>query len=343
VRAPVARDGHITVEDVPDPEPGEGQLLVASRACGICGSDLHHLSALSGSTPGLIYGHEFCAEVLDYGPKTDRRLKVGTLVCSVPYADGPDGPELIGYSMRFPGGFAPQLVLQEHRLIAVPGGMDAAVAALTEPLGVGLHAVNTAVLDKGKPALVVGCGPVGLAVIVALKAKGHGPVIASDLSARRRRAAERLGADIVVDPGIDPPLEHWSAWGVADGVNSPLLPRGTVAPASVTVFECVGVPGMLSALMAGVPRHSHIVVVGVCLTGDTIYPAVGTAREAKLSFVFGYTPDEFEQSLRLLEAGTVDVDALVTATVDMDGVAAAFQSLSGPDPGVKVLVTPDGS
>ena len=87
---------------------------------------------------------------------------------------------------------------------------------------------------------------------------------------------------------------------------------------------------------------SHIVVVGVCLTGDTIYPAVPSAREVRLSFVRAYTTDEFEQSLRLLETGILDPRHFITSTVEIDGVERAFQALADPNREVKVLVTPEG-
>ena len=114
----------------------------------------------------------------------------------MPYATGPDGPELIGYSTRFPGGFAERLVVDAERLVAVPDDLSSEHAALTEPLAVGVHAVATARLTPGAPALVVGCGPIGLAVVAVLKARGHGPIVAVDFSPARRAHAERLGADV---------------------------------------------------------------------------------------------------------------------------------------------------
>lgn len=189
MRAAVAHSGGISVEEVDEPSPGPAQVLLASRAGGICGSDLHMLDGLAAmgtAAPAMVLGHEFCAEVLDYGPGGARRYPVGTLVCAVPYATGPDGPELVGYSARFPGAFGERMVIDAERLVRVPDGIAVDHAALTEPLAVGLHAVNTARLQPGDPSMVLGCGPIGLAVLCALKAKGHGPVIAVDFSPARR-------------------------------------------------------------------------------------------------------------------------------------------------------------
>jgi 2-desacetyl-2-hydroxyethyl bacteriochlorophyllide A dehydrogenase len=344
VRAAVARAGRITVEDVADPVPAEGQVLVAALACGICGSDLHMLDilgTLGSDGPALVFGHEFCAEVLDHGPGTVRRFAPGTRVCAVPYATGPEGPELIGYSTRFPGGFAERLVVDAERLVAVPDDLATEHAALTEPLAVGVHAVATARLTPGAPALVVGCGPIGLAVIAVLKARGHGPIVAADFSPARRVHAERLGADVVVDPSDQSPYERWTHLGAEALLPSPLLDAGVGPrpPASV-VFECVGVPGVLQQVIDGAPLHAHVVVVGVCTQPDTIQPATAITKELSLDFVFAYRAAEFAEALRLLADGAVDASSFVTDSVGLDGVDNAFARLRTPDDQVKVIVRP---
>ena len=131
---------------------------------------------------------------------------MGTRVCSVPIVVTPTGVEQIGYSNTYPGALAEHMVLQEMLLLPVPDSLDTDLAALTEPLAVGEHAVGLSGLEPGQPCLVVGCGPVGLAVIAALKGRGHGPVLAADFSPTRRRLAEAFGADEVIDPadGVPP-------------------------------------------------------------------------------------------------------------------------------------------
>src|SRR5258708_4857787 len=161
-----------------------------------------------------VFGHEFCAEILDHGPGSSKALKAGTRVVSVPATLTPGGMELWGFSNRLPGGFAERMLLSEALVLEVPNGLPTEHAALTEPFAVGFHAVAKARMDANSVALVIGCGPVGLAVIAALKAKGHGPVIAADFSPRRRAAAEKLGADIVIDPARESPHERWEGLGV---------------------------------------------------------------------------------------------------------------------------------
>src|SRR5436309_7408097 len=195
-------------------KPGPGMVLVKSLACGICGSDLHarkhahRMVELARHFPGrkpmdltrdVVFGHEFCCEILDYGPATQRKLKTGTRVCSLPALLTPDGPQGIGYSNDNIGGYAERMLLSEALLLEVPNGLKAEHAALTEPLAVGVHAVAKANISGGEVPLVIGCGPVGLAVIAALKIRGVHPIVAADYSPARRALAEKLGADIVVD------------------------------------------------------------------------------------------------------------------------------------------------
>src|SRR5437867_5942103 len=198
MRAAITRKGAIVVDDVADPVPGAGQVLVRTLACGICGSDLHALehfdefvdySRRGGAVGGglergkdVVFGHEFCAEIVDFGPGTSRTLAVGSSVCAFPMALGPRGPELIGYSHDYPGGFAELMVLQEMMLRPVPEGVPPDHAALTEPMAVGEHAVSRGEVAANDVCVVIGCGPVGLAVIAALKARGYGPVLAADFS-----------------------------------------------------------------------------------------------------------------------------------------------------------------
>src|SRR5580698_6164780 len=231
MRAVVARSGKLICEDIAELEPQAGQVLVRTLSCGICGSDLHALhhldhmvelgkrvGAIGGAldpAKGVVFGHEFCAEVLDYGPGSARRLKPGTRVVTVPVLPTATGMASIGYSNTYPGGFAERMLLAEAMLLEVPNGLSDRQAAMTEPFAVGAHAVARAAVDEPSAALVVGCGPVGLAVIAALKARGYGPVTAADYSPTRRKMAETLGADIVVDPAKESPHTKWTDMGVA--------------------------------------------------------------------------------------------------------------------------------
>jgi 2-desacetyl-2-hydroxyethyl bacteriochlorophyllide A dehydrogenase len=341
MRAAVTRAGVISVEDVDEPVPGDGQVLVATVACGICGSDLHVVAAQAARPEllaNVVLGHEFVAEVLDFGPGTERRFAPGSFVTSVPYLDSSFGPQLVGLSPLAPGGLAERMVLQESRLLAVPASDDVERAAIAEPLAVGAHAVGVAKMQAGDVALVVGCGPVGLSVIASLKAGGFGPVVAADFSPGRRRLAESTGADVVVDPAVASP---YGAWADLAGPALPASPLLDVPPrANTVVFECVGAPGVLAAVIDSASAHTRVVVVGACTEPDTITPSTAISKELSLQFVFAYRPEEFAQALRWIVDGVVDVGPWITGTCGLDGTADAFSQLLHPEDQCKILVAP---
>jgi len=357
MKAVIRRDKRLVCDEIADLQPAAGQVLVKTLACGICGSDLHalhhmeHMIDLSRRAGGLdngfdptadtVFGHEFCAEILDHGPGSPKTLKAGTRVVSIPVTMHGAGVEMLGFSNRLPGGFAEQMLLTEAMVLEVPNGLPTDKAALTEPFAVGAHAVAKARLEPKSVSLVVGCGPVGLAVIGALKAAGHGPVIAADFSPRRRAAAERLGADIVVDPAVENPHERWETLGVprSRAAQSMMQMMGNTIARPV-VFECVGAPGVLQALIEAAPAGAQIVVAGVCMETDRIEPSIAITKEIELTFVFGYTPEEFALTLRQIAEGVIDVSGLVTGEVGLEGVAGAFTALGDPEAHVKILVRP---
>lgn len=334
MRAAVTTGEGILVREVPQPVPGPGQVLVAPLATGICGSDLHAaegMRAAGADAPPIVMGHEFCARVVAYGPDCVERVSIGDRVVAIPYAAG----QLLGLNPVLPGGFAERMVVDEQVLLPVPDGLSDEAAALTEPLAVGVHAAAAGALEPGRTALVIGCGPIGLAVIAALKGRGHAPVVAADLSPVRRRAAERLGADVVVDPAVTSPYE---GLGPAERAAAPMFDEDGTP--DVVAFECVGVPGLLQQVIEGVPRHTRIVVVGVCMVPDTIQPLMAVTKELSMSFVFGYRRAEFAEALAMLADGRVPPGPMITGHTDLDGVAKAFAELANPDHQVKIIVRP---
>jgi 2-desacetyl-2-hydroxyethyl bacteriochlorophyllide A dehydrogenase len=347
MQAAVLRGGQLVVDEVPDPVPQPGQLLVRTLACGICGSDLHTVhhgeemvaltrigeaDALAAGLPApqrmdlsrdVVMGHEFCAEVVEAGENTVHQ--VGEIVVSMPIAFDPIGIHALGYSNHLPGGYGELMVLSDPLAITVPTGVDPHLAALTEPMAVGLHAVNRSSIATNGAAVVLGCGPVGLAVIAALTAKGVACIVAADFSPARRALAAGFGAHEVVDPRDEPAVQ---AWRRVDGRRR------------LTIFEAVGVGGMIDRAMTDAPRRSEIVVVGVCMAPDTIRPGFGVVKELTLRFAFGYDPAEFAQTLTQISDGTLDVSPMITGRVPVAGIPDAFVALADPEAHAKILVCP---
>jgi threonine dehydrogenase-like Zn-dependent dehydrogenase len=355
MRAVIRRGGALVVDDMAAPVPEAGQILARTLACGICGSDLHaldhydHMIEMSErlGAPGhmkrgadTVFGHEFCCEVIDNGPGGGR-FKPGTRVVSIPGLITPTGFETVGYSSRIPGGFAEHIVLSDMLAMEVPNGLGPDEAALTEPLAVGEHAAAKAEPAPDHVYLVVGCGPVGLAVIASLVARGVGPIVAADFSPERRAAAERMGAHRIVDPAEVSPHAAWGEFGVpgnpAEGLMA--MAQGREVKRAV-IFECVGSPGVLQSLAQAAPRGTRIVVAGVCMQTDVIEPFAFIAKEIELRFVLGYTREEFAASLTNLAEGKTRYNEIITGKVGLDETPAAFIALQTDKSQIKILVRP---
>jgi threonine dehydrogenase-like Zn-dependent dehydrogenase len=379
MKAVTLTGGRLAVADLPVPQPGAGQLLLKVKRCGICGSDLHcrlHVDELADSLElcgypryirsheSVVLGHEILGEVVDHGPWNRRGVPTGTPVVTVPLVRRGRQVDGIGLSAHAPGGFAEYVVVQEALTLPVPNGLPADLAALTEPMAVAWHAVNRSEVARKDVAIVLGCGPVGLAVVSVLKARGVGTVIAADYSAGRRALASKCGADVVVDPAVTSPWESatghgfmpsmpdeynagidaleglarlpvpwWTAWRALDLV-------GATRPKRPVVFECVGTPGMIDGILAAAPLHSRVVVVGVCMGTDTMRPSLAVNKELDLRFAVGYTPLEFHDTLNALADGSLDASHLVTGRVGLDGVAPAFTALADLEVHAKILIDP---
>jgi threonine dehydrogenase-like Zn-dependent dehydrogenase len=225
----------------------------------------------------------------------------------------------------------------------VPNGLPAAHAALTEPIAVGWHAVQFARLSQDDVPLVIGCGPVGLAVIASLKLHDVHPIIAADFSPARRALALRMGADIVVDPATSSPYASWEQAATPEGYDPSRYARlfgiGPQQRPGV-IFECVGVPGVIQQVIDGAPSGARIVVVGVCMQTDQFEPFIGIVKQLNVQFVLAYTAEEFAASLRHIAEGNIDVTPLITGQVGLDGVKDAFAALANPEQHAKVLVDP---
>ena len=264
----------------------------------------------------VFMGHEFAAEVLEVGPDTvgpdaghasSRRCRS----CSHRPACA-----TIVYSNDLPAGYGERMLLSAPMLSEVPNGLDPRHAALTEPMAVGLHAVNRSGIAAGDGAVVLGCGPVGLAVIAALGLRGIEPIVAADLSPARRslasvdgRARGRRSRDRArlrrVDAGRAGPGSGRLRGDRRPG-NHRRCPAGSAplrAASSSSACACS-------------PTRSR--------------PFFGICKELSMQFVLGYDPMEFDASLRSIAEGEIDVAPMITGEVGLDGAPGAFARAGGP-------------
>ncbi|AOH87319.1 zinc-binding alcohol dehydrogenase (plasmid) [Sphingomonas panacis] len=358
MRAVVMQSGDLSLAEFPIPQPGPREVLVKTLACGICGSDLHcaaHgrqlLSSakevagidLFGFDDPVIMGHEICAEVLEYGPNCRKTLSPGTRAVSAPFLLRPEPVSLVFGTPQTPGGYAEYMLLSEDMLIPVPQHLPSDLATLAEPLAVALHAVNRGKLGANDVPIVIGCGPIGLAVIAVLKMRGIGPIVAADFSPSRRRMAKMIGADVVVDPRETSPYDSWRAVAAATdlsqfGRQTQMFPGHAFRPS--VVFECVGIPGIIQQILAGAAPCSKIVVAGLCMELDKFYPSFAIIKEVDIVFCIAFAMDEYAEAFDHIASGKLDAGALITSHVGLEGVPEAFARLKDPERDAKIVVIP---
>jgi 2-desacetyl-2-hydroxyethyl bacteriochlorophyllide A dehydrogenase len=341
MKAAYIQNGLVCVGEMPEPVPGKGQALVRTHSCGMCASEAHFLhsgqnvidlsrqhggayASLDMSRP-FIPGHEYVGEVLDYGPGSKRTVKPGRKVTSVPIMRQSGAHAVIGFSHDCPGGFGELMLLDEDMLMEVPSDLDDDLAAMTEPLAVGLEHARRGRPGKEDVALVVGCGAIGLGVIAGLKLMGIAPIVAADFHASRRELALRMGADIAIDPREISPYQPIHSLGNRQ-VN--------------LIYECVGLPGLLQQIISAAAFDSRIVMGGYCMEPEQLYVFAAQNKRLTVHFAGGEEPQDMELALRTITDGRIDVRSWLGERIGLNGVASAMSQMSGPLAPVRTVVDP---
>jgi threonine dehydrogenase-like Zn-dependent dehydrogenase len=341
MKAAYLENGQIHVGVAPDPTPAEGQVLVRTHRCGLCASDAHFLCSghtiveqsktFGGPYAGvdlskpIVMGHEFVGEILDYGPGSRRPLPVGTKVTSVPVMRKGGRTGIIGYASELPGGFGEYMLLDEDFMLAVPNELDDDLAALIEPLAVGLEHARAGEPQPGEIPLVLGCGAIGLGVIAGLKLRGIGPIIAADLDAGRRGLALLMGAELALDPRERSPYQPLAEFG-GRRVN--------------LVYECVGKPGLLNQIIQGLGFGARIVMGGFCLEPEQLYVPAAQSKRLKINFACGEERQDMELALSSIVDGRIDLGPWLGARIGLAGVGEALVKMNDPSSPVRTVVDP---
>ena len=322
--------GTLAVEDVEAPAIQAGELLLRVCDCGICGSDLH---AVHSMPPGTIFGHEFAGEVVAVGDGVSG-WAVGDRAVSLPYfscgqcdrcrrGDGMVCMQIRGIGLgAVPGAYAELVRVQPENSLHVPERVSFREAALVEPLAVGLHGLRRSRLQRGETCIILGAGPIGIAALLWARELGAKTVV-SDPSPGRRQMAERLGATAAVDPGKDEP------GFVALDLGGESL---------TTIFECVGAPGLIQSAIMMAPLRAQIVVLGVCMATDEIFPIHGILKELEIDFALGYSKPEFAETLDAVASARIDPAAMITDMIPLDAVPQMFAELATPNTQCKVQI-----
>ncbi len=333
MRAMVLAPDGVEVADVPDPRPGTGQVLVAVHSCGICGSDVHRVERGEGPY-GHILGHEFSGTVTALGSGvTDLRPGQAVAVnplggcgsCPVCRRDLPFLCRAVpNLGLTAPGAFAELVAVPSVQAFPLPEGVDPELGAQAEPLAVALHALGLAGASPGDDALVFGVGPIGLRVILALRAAGAGRIVAVGRSPGRRAAAAAVGADVVLDARETDVAEYAASEGLA-------FPQ---------VYECSGAAEAVSLCAPTLAPDGSLVLVGLGTEPARLDMRLFVGRNLRLAGSCAFGIREYRRALELLCSGAVDVRPLVSERVSLAGAPDAVRRLQRPGHLVGVLVQP---
>ncbi|MBO9575046.1 MAG: alcohol dehydrogenase catalytic domain-containing protein [Sphingobium sp.] len=333
MRAAVMQGLHkpLALETLPDPTPGEDQIVVKVGRCGICGSDLHMTEdAGYGMKAGDVLGHEFAGEVVALG-KGVEGVKAGDLVSVIPLASCGQCAACkageLAWCEQFGlqgGGYAEYAVTRPNQCVILPRSVSLEDGAIVEPLAVALHGVSLSGIKPGDKVLVLGAGPIGLAVAFWARRAGATKVVMQDVAPHQRERALEMGAtDFIVDREDPVGASTRALGGLAD-----------------IVFECVGVPGLIAQAVGQVRGRGTIVLLGLCNQPDTLNTFAMLSKEIRLITSAFFTRGEYETALDALDRGATEPRALVTQTVSLAETPDMFESLKHRTHQCKVMIAP---
>lgn len=335
-----AGPGKMELRDFPDPAPADGEVVVKIAYCGICGSDLHEYASSGPSLRGAgvfqpVMGHEFTGIVSAVGSGVSGHKEGDPVVihpggscgkcyyCTSGQANLCADQQGTGY--RRHGAYSEYTAVRADQALPLPDAGWLEAAALTEPLGVAMRAVNRGGMTAGETVYIAGGGPIGLLAVIAAKRKGAGRVIVSEPAASRRDLAKSLGADDVIDPAGSASLQVRELTG---GLGADLS------------IEAVGIVPTMDDCLAATRRGGRIVVAGAFEVPYSVMLLNLLVQEHSIIGTFGYN-EEFAEARDLIVSGAVDVSPLISRTVALGELPAAFEEITNDRNRYhKVLVRP---
>jgi threonine dehydrogenase-like Zn-dependent dehydrogenase len=322
------KGGPITIEDMPDPEPGAGEVVIRVHRCGICGTDLSMTKGDVFDFPAGQFGHEIAGEIVALG-KGVEGLRLGQKLSVNPsgacgHCVGCAGHNhvMCREAPSFAQGFAEYARLPVNLAVPLPDTLSLADGALIEPLAVSLYGLRQSGMKPGARVVVLGGGTVALYAIYWARALGAGKVVALSRSDRRRDMCIAMGADAFIAFGPDDVAETTEALG---------------GPADI-VFECVGAEGMMMKAIQHASVYGKVVSLGFCTRPDPLIPALAAYKCATIQFLVGYSMDEFLTIADQMDRGHVDPKAIITSEVPLSALPQTMDLLRGANNETKVHV-----
>jgi L-iditol 2-dehydrogenase len=332
----------LVLEEVPAPSPADDEVLVAVKACGICGSDVHGLDGSTGRRrPPIIMGHEAAGVIAGLGggvtgwapgdPVTfDSTIYCGQCdYCREGRINLCDRRRVLGVSCedyRQHGAFAEFVTVPQRILYRLPEGLPFEHAALVEPFAIALHAIRRATPGLNDTVVVVGAGMIGLALVQALSHTGCGKLVAIDVAADRLARASQSGATDTIDSSKENPAKRISE-----------LTRGRGADIA---FEAVGVAPTVDLTLRCLRKGGNAVLVGNVAPTVEFLLQIAVTRELTLHGSCASRGD-YPACLAMLDRGQLKAQPLISATAPLKEGADWFKRLHSKEPGLlKVVLKP---
>ena len=324
------------IQEIPTPQPRPNQVLVRVTQSAICGTDVH--AFMYDLTPvGSVLGHEIAGEIAALGEGVEG-WRVGDRVVAGG-GDAPEGVQLrmhadprynyrtMGFGGSRTGGYAEYTLVEAWQLMAIPDAVPDAVAALTEPCSVAVHAVRRSAVTLGSTVGVVGAGPIGLLCMQAAQAAGATRVLVSEPASARASLAASLGAAAVVNPAEEDVTDRFVELTGGAGLD--------------VVFDCAGLGDTLNQAFDSVRRGGQVVLVAVPWEPVPLQPADWMAREVDFRTSFAGEPADWRVALELMASGKISGAALTSEAsfIGLDAVQMTFEGLMKPSSQLQVVIT----
>ncbi len=321
----------ITIETLPDPQPGPDDVVIKVSRCGICGTDL---SMTEGGMwdfgQQVQFGHEYAGEIIEIGKnvsgfKLGDRIAVNpSVACGQCHGCQTHGNHVLCNATPESAmhGFAELARVPVSVATKLPQTLSLADGALIEPLAISLYGVQLAGIQPGEQVLVLGGGTVALYAIYWARRQGAGKIVAMSRSERRKALALEMGADAFVafdDNEVGEVLE-------------------ALGGAPQHVLECVGAEGMLGKAINHVAQFGKILSLGFCTSPDPVIPGMASYKCASMQFAVGYSMKEFHYIADQMDKGHCDPKAIITNDVPLGDLPKMMDLLRGPNDETKVHV-----
>lgn len=330
-------DHRVEVVDIPVPDYGPREVLLEPLAVGVCGTDQHIIEGTYASRPPITLGHEVCARVLEIGDEVSS-LAPGDLItvephlyCGVCIYCQTGRPHLCprrqAPGVHLAGGMAERLVVPETLAYQLAASTPPLIGALTEPLACAIHGIDRLAPTSGRPAVVLGVGPVGALLIRLLRSAGMTPVIGVETRPNRRDLALRMGADDALDPAAE---------GFTDRIAELTQDEGFPY-----LIDAVGSSRVLSQAISMAARGANILVFGVASPDDRWEISPNEVYAKELS-ILGTALNPFTHRRAANLVNTLGLDQMRLGTFGIERIAEAFreQREGAFD---KIMILPNGT